>query len=246
MKRVLSLLCALVVVAVGEGVQAREACAFDSPPTVLFGQGDPHAKGGRLLQVWEVPDRRVWWSKVPPAGYADFRARVARHVPQHDPRRLLTEASGANNAVVLAAPRGWIRPANCLEMLLQQTQDRRIDTFVAPTEFVGFILRSPEGRRLRVYFYTVNDDGIGRAAPVTDPVKRDRAAGWTVLAGLHNHNFHPGQPELNGPLGPSGPDAQFNANFAEAAGMREAWITNGIDSVHIPASAFGRFHWDGR
>lgn len=246
MKRVLAVLCALVVVAVGGRGQAREACAFDAAPTVLSEQGDPHAKGGRLLQVWELRDRRVWWSKVAPAGYADFRARVARHVPRHDPRRLLAGASDANNAVVLAAPRGWIRPATCLEMLLQQAQDRRIDTFVAPTEFVGFILRSPDGARLRVYFYTVNDDGIGRASPVTDPVKRDHAAGWTVLAGLHNHNFHPGQPELNGPLAPSGPDAQFNANFAEAAGMREAWVTNGIDSVHIPASAFGRFGGDDR
>jgi len=72
----------------------------------------------------------------------------------------------------------------------------------------------------------------------------DDAPVWTIVAMLHNHAFHPGQPELNGAPAPSRPDAQFLVNFA-GSGMAEAWITNGLHTAHIPAAAFGLFERDG-
>ncbi|WP_133254286.1 hypothetical protein [Phenylobacterium deserti] len=226
-----------------------ERCAFSRPPMVLLEEGDPHQPGSRWLQVWEVPDTPVLWSQADPDGYQAFRAAVARHVDDPDPLRRLAEAGGdaqhrANNARVAASAVEWIRPARCLQKLLQLSQHERIDTFTAPTEFAAFILRSPDKGQLRIYAYTVNQDGIGRMDPLTDPVIAARKEGWEVLAGLHNHAFHPGRPALNGPLAPSLPDAQFNSRFAEDTGMQSAWITNGLHTVEIPASAFPLFEQD--
>lgn len=228
----------------GQAASAREVCAFPDPPKVLVSAGDPHARGSRLLQVWEFADGAVWWSSREPAGYGAFRAEAAAKVGETAPLSLLRQAPNANNRLVAERAADWIAPINCLEMLLQQTQDRRIATFVQPTEFAAAVLRSADGRRLRVYFYTNNEDGIGKVGPLGDPVAQDAAAGWKVLALLHNHNFHVGQPALNGVLGPSTADAQFNVNFAARAGMAQAWITNGLHTARIPASAFGLFERD--
>lgn len=244
MRRSLAPLAAAFLLLVAAPAGAA-TCAFPNAARVLHEEGDPHAKGSRLLQVWEVRDHRVWWSTADPAGYGDFRARVRRHAGETDPLRLLQQVPSKNNQVVAENAKAWIRPANCLEKLLQQAQDRRIDTFRDPTEFAAFVLRSPDGKTLRIYSYTVNQDGIGRVKPLADPVTADRRAGWTVLGGLHNHNFHPGQPLLNAPLAPSGPDAQFNLNFAREVGMAEAWITNGLHTVRIPAAAFHLFDQSG-
>lgn len=242
-RRVGACLVAAAVALWAGGAQAGERCALPSA-RVLAQSGDAHASGGRLLQVWDVPESPVWWSRAEPAGYDAFRAKVAKHVGETNPVRLLAQVPSRNNQLVAERATDWIGPATCLEKLLQQVQDRRIDTFASPTEFLAFVLRSADGARLRVYFYTVNQDGIGRATPASDPVLADRRAGWLVLGGLHNHAFHPGQPELNAPLAPSKPDAQFNQNFAASAGMAEAWITNGLHTARIPAAAFGAFERD--
>lgn len=224
--------------------EASAVCAFPSGPKVLAEEGEPHAKGSRLLQVWEFGDAPVWWSKAEPAGYGDFRARVRRLAGETDPVKLLDQTPSANGRLVAENASAWIAPATCLEKLLFQIQDQRIDTFAAPTEFVSMVLRSADGARLRVYFYTVNQDGIGRASPISEPAMADHRAGWTVLAALHNHNFHPGDVRLNSALAPSLPDAQLNLNMAREAGLQGAWITNGLHTAHIPASAFGAMERD--
>lgn len=240
-------LCAVTTLAVaGVSVAAPAACAFAAPPRVLISEGDAHAKGSRLLQVWDTPDAPVLWSSAEPDGYEAFVAKAMRQETT-DPVALLGQTPPyANNRLVAENAAAWIAPANCLEMLLYQAQDQRIETFTAPTEFMAFVLRSPDGARLRIYFYSVNQDGIGRAGPVADPAAADRKAGWTILAGLHDHAFHPGDPALNGPVAPSIPDATFNANFAAEAGMQAAWITNGVSTAHVPAAAFGRFEMEKR
>ena len=241
-------LIAALALAAGEGASAQPAaCAVAAPPRVLMSQGDAHARGSKLLQVWDIPDAPVLWSPAEPAGYDAFLAKAMRQEVT-DPVALLAQAPSpsANNRLVVENALAWIAPANCLEMLLFQVQDQRIETFTAPTEFMAIVLRSPDGARLRIYAYTVNQDGIGRATPVAEPAAADHRAGWTILAGLHNHSFHPGDPLLNGPVAPSAPDAAFNANFAVEAGMQAAWITNGVSTSHIPAEAFGRFEMEKR
>ena len=215
---------------------------------VLEQSGDPHGANGRLLQVWEIADDPALWGEGRPVseGYRDFREQAAAKGIETDPVKLL-QASPAtgnlkiNNDLVVYRAAEWIRPAGCFEKYLVGYQHARIDTFAAPTEFMAMVLRSADGARLRIYFYTINQDGIGRVGPVSEPALADVKQGWRVVLGMHTHVFHPGQPMLDGILAPSIADADFNANFAEESGMYSAWITNGIHTVRIPAEAFGLF-----
>jgi hypothetical protein len=221
------------------GTSAR--CLLPAPSQILFQQGDPHAEGAKLLQVWELRDRAKWASPADPAdpAYADFLKQVRQRAGKTDPAFLLSQAAHPNNKIVLKNRLAWVHPATCLEKSLQAIQHRRIGTFQSPTEFASIVLQS--GGLLRIYYYTVNADGIGRADPITGPALRDVKAGWKTLFILHNHNFHPGKPAINGPLAPSGPDADFALNSRDDLKMLEARITNGVHTVRIPASAFGEF-----
>lgn len=223
--------------------RAQTACAFESEPRVVMEEGDPHEVGSRLLQVWEVPDDPVLWSDTLPESesYRGFRAEVTERGIETDPVRLLERSPTANNEIVLANADAWIGPAGCLEMLLYGHQHARLNTFSDPSEFGGIILRSPDAERLRIYYFTVNQDGLGNMDTIVVPVLDDRRDGWEVLVALHSHVFHPGQPEIDGILAPSEPDADFHIRLHEASGLREAWITNGIDTVRMPASSFGDF-----
>lgn len=223
--------------------EPSETCTLAATPTVLMSKGLAHEPGGVLLQTWELPDNPSLWTHARPtqAGYADFLLRLEHQPTSTDPLALLSASPTPNNKVVIQASDKWLRPATCLEKFLIGYQHSRIDTFAMPTEFAAFVLRSTDGTRLRIYFYTANQDGIGRMTPLTEPVAADARSGWRVMVGLHSHVFHPGQPTLNGILGPSTADAGFNLSFGEQASMQEAWITNGLHTVRIPASAFGAF-----
>lgn len=172
--------------------------------------------------------------------YQDFLAKLGKTGINTEPLALLAASPTPNNDLVARNASEWIKPAGCLEKLLIGYQHDRVDTFAAPTEFASLVLRSPDGSRLRIYYYTINQDGIGRASPITEPAMVDLQAGWRLAIALHNHAFHPGQPKLNGIIAPSDPDADFNANLA-ASGLEQAWITNGLHTVRIPASAFSQF-----
>lgn len=235
---------ALLAAALHGGVQAQTTCALSSPPRVIASEGP------KLVQVWNVPDATVYWSNADPADAAfdDFKAGVARNVRVTDPVALLRASPGfdnprlkANNALVADRAEAWIAPADCLEKLLMTVQHKRVDTFVRPTEFAALVLRSPDGARLRIYYLTIDADGIGRMSPLTEPARADVKAGWRIEIALHNHSFHPGQPSLDGVIAPSEADAQFAANLAAEAGLQSAWITNGLHTSRIPASAFGLF-----
>jgi hypothetical protein len=233
------------VLALSSAAKAAETCALPSPPRVISAAGAPHAKGSRLLQVWEFRDAPVWWSGAEPAGYADIRREIADKAGETDPLKLLAQDPWTNNRLVAARAAEWVKPVNCLEMLLVQTQHRRVGMFAQPTEFMAAVLRSPDAQRLRVYYYTINEDGIGSASPITEPAAADTRSGWVVLGVLHNHAFHPGQPAVNGPIAPSKPDAQFHVNFSRSAGLGAAWITNGLHTSRVPASELGLFERDG-
>ena len=100
-------------------------------------------------------------------------------------------------------------------------------------------------KKIRVYFYTVNQNGIGKATPLTKPVRDDVHGGWLALFVLHNHPIVPGDEKLNGAPSPSVPDADFQIESAKYLGLLEARITNGVNTVHIPASAFSTFRAQG-
>lgn len=243
MPRIFLAALVLCIFAAALPARAETACAFPDAPQVLMEEGDPHEIGSRLLQVWEVGDDPVFWSPTVPddAAYRDFRRQVDALGIETDPVRLLEASPTANNLIVIDNADDWIGPAFCLEMLLYAHQHARLDTFAAPTEFGAIVLRSSDEDRLRIYYFTVNQDGLGNMDTIVEPVLEDRAEGWTVQVALHSHVFHPGQPMIDGILAPSEPDADFHVRLHEVTGLREAWITNGIDTVRMPADSFDRF-----
>lgn len=227
--------------------RADMVCEFESPPRVLMEDGNPHEAGSRLLQVWEVPNNPVFWSDAVSASedYHQFRTELAALKTETDPVRLLERSPTENNRIVIRNASDWIKPAGCLEKLLIGYQHGRLNTFATPTEFASIILRSADEKRLRVYYYTINQDGIGRMTPIVEPALQDKRDGWEVLIALHSHVFHPGQPELDGLLAPSIPDADFHIRLHDVSQVQEAWITNGIHTVRMPASSFHDFQRTG-
>lgn len=234
---------ALSLSVVAAPAHADTACRFASEPRVLMEEGGPNADGSKLLQLWDVPDHPVLWSVTAPesGGYRRFRDELAERKIETGPVRLLERSPTPNNRIVIRHADDWIGPANCLEMLMFGHQYGRLNTFENPSEFASIILRSPDRERLRVYYYTINHDGIGRMDPIVESALADRQAGWEVLIALHSHVFHPGQPKIDGILAPSGPDADFHARFHAQSGVREARITNGVHTVRMPASSFDGF-----
>jgi hypothetical protein len=218
-------------------------CAFTTAPEVLFESGDPHRSGSELLHYYEEPYPSVLWSarRPPPGSYDRFLAKLMERRVETDPVTLLRGSPWANNSIVARFAREWIVPVNCLEMLLTGAQNARMDLLDAPTEFVSFILRSPDGARVRIYVYTRNEDGIGNVGRIEETIAPALAEGWTLQIVLHNHTFHVDQRVLNAVTAPSEADAQLAGNLARDPGLSEAWITNGLHTARIPASEFGRF-----
>lgn len=222
---------------------ATEACRLSTKPNIIARQGDGHAPDSSLLQFWDVERPHLLWSKAasPSKSYRRYRSEVRKIGFNTDPLAALRASPSINNDVVLSSATEWIRPANCLEKLLMGLQNDRVSIGRDPTEFVSIALSRSESERVRVYFYSVNRNGIGAMTPLTRLVEADLQQGWRVQFVLHNHAFHLSDPALNGILAPSGPDANFNVNFARSHNLPEARITNGIDTVVIPAAAFDQF-----
>lgn len=237
------LAAALLLTVAAMPAQADTTCKFENEPRVLMADGDPHEVGSKLLQLWEVPNHPVLWSETAPetGDYRRFRLELAERKIETDPVRLLERSPTENNRMVVRNAGNWIRPAACLEMLMFGHQHGRLNIFETPSEFASIILRSADRQRLRVYYYTINHDGIGRMDPVVEPVLEDSRDGWEVLVALHSHVFHPGQPQIDGILAPSEPDADFHVRFHAESGVRDARITNGVHTVIMPASSFDGF-----
>ena len=172
---------------------APARCNLGKPTSVLVREGDQRAADGRLLVRWDVKTSTIWDGTAQPSegAYQSFRDELARRLVTTDPRRVLRRSPTTNNLLVLAHARIWIKPATCLEKSLYGLQHDRISTFDEPTEFSAFVLSSPDNKTQRIYWYSVNRNGIGNASPLTDPVRGDVMAGWRVRYVLHSHPFKP-------------------------------------------------------
>lgn len=221
---------------------ARPSCSLGRAPVVLLAEGDPNEPDGRLLQRWDLRNTpALWATSATTPGFERYLGQVRKLGIDTDPVRGLVANPGANNDLVRASASPWIGPANCFERLLVGMQNDRVGFERAPTEFVSVVLRRSATDALRVYFYTVNRNGIGAMTPITRLLDADLREGWALWFVLHNHAFHATAPSLNGIVAPSIPDAHFQYNLARSHGLREARITNGLHTVRIPAAHFAEF-----
>lgn len=223
------------------------ACDLQGTTTVLNQEGESHAAGSKLLKRWDIPNDAVWDSDRTPirGAYPKYVQEANDRAVETNPARILAENDTFNNRIVRTNLSDWVRPASCLEKSLLAEQHSRMNLFSQPSEFASFVLLSPDRTIVRVYYYTVNQNGIGKASPLTSPVQQDLKSGWKPLFALHNHPIVPGDRKLNGAPSPSVPDADFQMGSARYLGLPEARITNGFNSVHMPATSFAEFRVEG-
>jgi hypothetical protein len=228
---------------IANSVNAQSNSCSLPTPNILVSEGASHLPDSRLFQYWDIPDRAGLWAETgqTSSAYRRYIRKVRAMNVNTDPVVALTAYPGVNNYLVKASAPQWIRPSNCLEKLLMGLQDSRVSILQAPTEFVSVVLKKPATNQLRIYFYSVNRNGIGAMTPITRRVDQDVADGWALKFVLHNHAFSATDAALNGILAPSNPDANFNVNFARSHGLPEARITNGLNTVVLPATSFDKF-----
>lgn len=239
-------------------------------PEVLYEEGPSGAVGSKLLVVWEADaDEALRAGPLPeegplPAFQAELRAFLGPEPAQTallsaKAARAQGSGDGHNAGVAAALAATHIRPIERFEALLLERQMRRLDMVAHPSEFLAVVLRSKDGRRLRVFQYTVNQAGIGGVGRVRPAVEAALATGaWELWLMLHNHNVFfrgDGPPRRvvtagrgNGPPGekgglvcPSDHDVRLFRAWRDELGLREAWITNGLETGHWPADTFDRF-----
>jgi hypothetical protein len=234
------------------GPVVSASCRLDGAPTVLLEEGAPTEKGSRLLLAWEVNNDAAFWSDVVPElpSLAGFRGAIAAAGLDADPRALLRRslAAGAkddperrNLELVLEEGERWLGPISCLEALFFSYQAERMDMATSPTEFTVFLLRSADGTRLKIYYYTVNQAGIGNTRALTEAMAGDLAAGWRLWVNLHNHNFFLSKPDVGGWPAPGLSDMRLFLGLRDERGLEAIWVTNGFSTARIPAADFDRF-----
>jgi len=247
-RRLGPLLLGCLLISCGPDVppSASPVCMPLPAPTVL--RDEP----GLLLQHWLLGDDPGLHTPALPDAPSLHAFRDAVTVRfDVEPRALLeaqlphtSESDARNVLLALEGQAGSIREMSCLEGLLLAAQtDRAVaqgtTMFETPTEFLAYILR--RGDTLKVWYYTVDQAGVGGLSNLHDPLARDREEGWTVMGNLHNHNFFPGGDALLGGVVPSATDIQAMRGMTGSLGLPGASITNGFHTIDLSAEDFWRF-----
>src|SRR5262249_16194320 len=97
------------------------------------------------------------------------------------------------------------------------------------------------GDSLKIWYYTVDQPGVGGLARLHEPLMADIQQGWVVVTNIHNHNFFPLSEKVLGGVVPSATDIQYLRNVRRSLGVTRAVIINGFHSIDISAADFDRF-----
>jgi hypothetical protein len=195
-----------------------------------------------VLQRFTVTDRGEWESVADPAGpgWSAARRALVALAPTTDVESLLLGYPTANNRLVARNLATWMFAPTCLEKALLAVQHQRVSFAAAPTEFIAFVLEKSGTTQLRIWYYSINQNGSGAMTPLTDAMAPDLTRGWRIRYSLHNHPFAADSARWHGIPSPSAGDAQFHQNYSTRVEVPEARITNGFSTVRIPACAYSQ------
>lgn len=221
-------------------------CAPSAEPVVV------ERSENLLLQYWLLPNHPSLASAVLPEAPSlrDFRERIAGDLDP-DPYELLqrqlphVDGGDADNVrLVLEGRAGALRPMSCLEGWLFATQTARgmeegRTMYTHPTEFLSYVLE--RGDTLKVWYYTVDQPGVGALARLHRPVEEDIDAGWMVVRNIHNHNFFPDADAVLGGTVPSATDVGLLRAMRSSIGLSRASITNGFHTIDLDSADFDAF-----
>ena len=218
------------------------ACRFASEPTVI------EKAPALLLQSWEWEGDDLNLSSLPESEvFANYRKAVSDTVST-DSRFLLRRyyrqgprMDDAYNLVIAAtADARQTRPISCVEALLLDFQIRRTPRMLThPTEFLAFFLQ--RAGRHKIYYMTSDSEGVRGLGKIESLISADVREGWDLVGNLHNHSFFlddldKTQPQ--GVLAPSASDIGAFRAFHDRQRLKSASITNGFETIHIPAPEF--------
>lgn len=239
---------ALAVAACAAAVSARAQCAWPGPATTI--EDEPLG----FTRVWTGPLTPEMLAPAPPVApgltaYRDWakgrtdtdgRALLRRQLELY--RRIGVKDGALKLEEVLAGRSGRLERMNCLETLFFAEHEARFPVEATQTEFLAVVLQ--RGAEVKAYLISrKGDPGVGPGLRGVEPLlKADLAAGWTMTASLHNHPFmfDNAYGDIGGVLVPSGDgkggDLSAFRRFTRDYGMREAWITNGFESLRLPVT----------
>jgi hypothetical protein len=167
-----------------------------------------------------------------------------------DPFRYLgpkgTSPDNDNNRMAFKTYESRLKPIACLEALLLGKQADRKPMESRPTEFLAAVLRKEVKRgadKLRVWYFTVDQAGVGGFGPLIEKLEADVAAGWKPQDLLHNHNFFfDKEPAVFGMPWPSANDVRAMRDLT--IGGREfetISVTNGFVTSHLKPAHLHQF-----
>jgi hypothetical protein len=154
-----------------------------------------------------------------------------------------------NSRLLLEGIVGGIKPMTCLEAMLWKWQNHRYPMLEFPTEFGAFILK--RDNILRIYLSSSDIVGARIRHELMELIQKDLESGYELLAHLHNHPFlfdrkigdrmwtmEETIDDIAGALAPSMTDVSFYRGIRDTYGLKEAWITNGIETSKFSAGEF--------
>jgi hypothetical protein len=227
-------------------IHDSENCRFLSNPIGVYDEPD------RLFQYWIANDRPDFYEEIYPdnPSLKEFLYDVTG-LTETDPYVLLTNQrshvngpDSLNVELVISGSAGSVRKINCLEALLLGVQTERSaaqghSMYSRPTEFLSYVLK--KDNLLKIYYYTVDQPGIGGLGVFNQPLDDDIADGWELVKNIHNHNFFPESKAILGGVVPSAADVQYLRNMVSRFGLNNAVITNGFHSIDLSRDDFKRF-----
>jgi hypothetical protein len=228
-------------------------CRWPVAPVVLREAADTIYRSW-TYEAGQMPER-VDASRLP--GLSAFLDTVRLRVGALDARALLdrqiayyasrpdsdSQGEAANGRFVRSGSVGTLRPIDCLEALLVETQAARFPMASHPTEFHALIMERSEAgsRRVRVYFAGSSAPWPPKANLLLEHVAADRSEGWRAVAHIHNHPFlFASDGDIAGANAPSLTDVQFWRYLRDSFGVESARVTNGFATFEAPAAAFDR------
>jgi len=220
-------------------VRTPNQCQLTTSPTIIVD------RPGKILQYWDEANIPELWVplKAPSKLLSAFRKAInnstSREIKTILKNQLPLEQSledRQNISLTLSGKAGTIRPINCFESLMLEQQLARKPMITEPTEFLAMVLS--KGSMLRIYFYSIDQPGIGNVDEIDKIVGQAVNDGFKVIFSLHNHNFFLKKANVQGGIAPSGNDVQVFRAQRESLGVEKALITNGFDTLVIDKDEF--------
>lgn len=137
-------------------------------------------------------------------------------------------------AKIISGEIGRIEGVSCLEESILEAHLRK---FGPAREFSAIVLEKDDdhGPLSKVHIHSNGDFGVNNSREFDRRIQADIDVGWKMVIHLHNHLFVFDNPygDIAGTTVPSEGDLSYYQKLRRKFGLKQAWITNGFNTVKI-------------